>query len=99
MEFTIQHLRVFLGDKMTLKTRRPSHRMPRAIISHAKPNYTRLVEKRVIPTFTRTKKESRRVPSGEGGSVVNGLKDESLEHGLARRITIAITIEQTPDLP
>lgn len=90
----IQHLRVFLGDKITLKTRRPSHRMSRAIISHAKSSYTRLVKKCVIPTFKQAKKESRRDLLGER-SAVNGLqKDESLERGLAR----PITIEQIPDL-
>lgn len=95
IEFTIRHLRAFLGGKTTLKTRGPSRRMLRAIISHAKPSHTRLVKKRVIPTFTRAKKESRRDLSRGGGSAVNGLKDESLERGLARRITIG----QIPDLP
>jgi len=71
--------------------------MLRVTISHAKSSYTRLVEKRVTPTFMRAKKELRRDLSGEGGNAVSGLRDESLEHGLARQITI--TIEQIPDLP
>lgn len=85
---------------MTLKTRRPSHRMLKAIISHAKPNYTRLVqEKCVIQTFTRMKKDSRRDLLGERGNVINGLKDESLKHGLARQRPFMIMIEQISGLP
>lgn len=92
IEFIIQHHRIFLGDKITLKTRRPSHRILRVTISHAKSSYTRLVKKCVIPTFTQAKKESCRDLLREG-SAVNGLKDESLERDLARQITI----EQIPD--
>lgn len=72
--------------------------MLRAMISHAKPSYTRLMQGRVIPTFMQVKKESRRDLSREGGgNAVNVLKDASLVHDLARQITI--TIEQKPDLP
>ncbi|EZA50621.1 hypothetical protein X777_10972 [Ooceraea biroi] len=56
-----------------------------------------LVEKRAILTCMRVKKESQSLLEREGGNAVNGLKDGSLENGLARQI--AIVIEPTLDLP
>lgn len=57
-----------------------------------------LVQKHVIPMFTRAKRELRQnLLRKEEKNAVNELKDADLENDLARQI--AITLKQMSDLP
>lgn len=96
IELSIQH-RVFSGSKTTPKILKssPILRMLKVIvISLIEPRHM-FMEKPVIPTFMKAKKEMHRnLLREEGENAVNGLRNESLENDLARQIAIV----PTPDL-
>lgn len=96
IEFSIQH-RVFSGSKTTPKILKLSLilRMLRVIvISLIEPRHM-FMEKRVILTFTKAKKEIQRdLSREEGGNAANGSKNESLKNDFAQQIAIT----PTPDL-